>query len=242
MLVTATNSGWTAPPSLRFIAVGGAPVAPDLLARATALGLPVYEGYGLSECASVVCLNTPEARRAGTVGRPLPHVQIRVDERGELHVRGATMLGYLGEAPAIADAEVATGDLGTLDADGHVRIHGRLRNVYITSFGRNVSPEWVEREIAAEPGIGQVLVHGEARPYPVALIVPAGPTRRMPLSSIIRSPLRTCDCRNMRACAAGLGCLRSSPGGRLGDRQRPAAARCHRRPLWRAARVHVSRR
>jgi len=176
MLVTATNSGWTAPPSLRFIAVGGAPVAPDLLARATAVGLPVYEGYGLSECVSVVCLNTPEARRAGTVGRPLPHVQMRVDERGELHVRGATMLGYLGEAPTVPGAEVATGDLGTLDANGYVRVHGRLRNVYITSFGRNVSPEWVEREIAAEPGIGQVIVHGEARPYPVALIVPEGPT------------------------------------------------------------------
>ena len=174
MLVTAAESGWTVPPSLQFIAVGGACVAPGLLARAAAVGLPVYEGYGLSECASVVCLNTPDARRAGTVGRPLPHVQVRVDERGELHVRGATMLGYLGEAPLSADAEFATGDLGTLDADGYVRIHGRLRNMYITSLGRNVSPEWVEREIAAEPGIGQVLVHGEARPYAVALIVPSG--------------------------------------------------------------------
>ena len=176
MLVTAIDSGWTAPPSLRFIAVGGAPVAPGLLARATAAGLPVYEGYGLSECASVVCLNTPEARREGTVGRPLPHVQLRVDERGELHVRGATMLGYLGEAPHVPGAELATGDLGTRDPGGFVRVHGRLRNVYITSFGRNVSPEWVEREIGAEPGIGQVLVHGESRPYAVALIVPAGPT------------------------------------------------------------------
>jgi len=174
MLVTAAESGWTVPPSLHFIAVGGACVAPGLLARAAAVGLPVYEGYGLSECASVVCLNTSDARRAGTVGRPLPHVQVRVDERGELQVRGATMLGYLGEAPLSAYAEFATGDLATLDADGYVRIHGRLRNMYITSLGRNVSPEWVEREIAAEPGIGQVLVHGEARPYAVALIVPSG--------------------------------------------------------------------
>jgi acyl-CoA synthetase (AMP-forming)/AMP-acid ligase II len=85
------------------------------------------------------------------------------------------MLGYLGEAPLSADTELATGDLGTIDADGHVRIHGRLRNTYITSFGRNVSPEWVEREIGAEAGIGQVLVHGEARPYAVALIVPSRP-------------------------------------------------------------------
>jgi long-subunit acyl-CoA synthetase (AMP-forming) len=176
MLVAAAESGWTAPSSLRFIAVGGAPVAPGLLARAAAVGLPVYEGYGLSECASVVCLNTPEARREGTVGRPLPHARLRVDERGEVHVRGATMLGYLGEAPLAPDAELATGDLGTLDADGYVRVHGRVRNLYITSLGRNVSPEWVEREIAVEPGIGQVLVHGEARPYAVALIVPAGPT------------------------------------------------------------------
>jgi long-subunit acyl-CoA synthetase (AMP-forming) len=176
MLVTAAESGWTVPPSLKFIAVGGAPVAPALLARAEAAGLPVYEGYGLSECASVVCLNTPVARRTGTVGRPLPHARLRVDEQGEIHVRGATMLGYLGEKPFGPDAEYATGDLGTLDADGYVRIHGRLRNIYITSLGRNVSPEWVEREIAAEPGVGQVLVHGETRPYAVALIVPARPS------------------------------------------------------------------
>jgi long-subunit acyl-CoA synthetase (AMP-forming) len=192
MLVTATDSGWTPPPSLRFIAVGGAPVAPGLLARATALGLPVYEGYGLSECASVLCLNTPEARREGTVGRPLPHVQLRVDERGELHVRGATMLGYVGEAPGASNAELATGDLGALDADGFVRVQGRLRNVYITSFGRNVSPEWLEREIAAEPGIGQVLVYGEARPYSVALIVPSDP---MTDASVIDRSIATANLR-----------------------------------------------
>jgi acyl-CoA synthetase (AMP-forming)/AMP-acid ligase II len=73
-----------------------------------------------------------------------------------------------------AGAEFATGDLGRVDADGYIRIRGRLRHMYITSLGRNVSPEWVEREIAAEPGISQVLVHGEARPYAVALIVPSG--------------------------------------------------------------------
>jgi long-subunit acyl-CoA synthetase (AMP-forming) len=192
MLVTAAESGWKVPSSLRFVAVGGAPVAPDLLVRAAEVGLPVYEGYGLSECASVVCLNTPEARRVGTVGRPLPHVRLRVDERGELHVRGATTLGYLGGAPCAPGAELATGDLGMVDSDGYVRVHGRLRTVYITSLGRNVSPEWVEREIAAESGIGQVLVHGEARPYAVALVVPAGPTVA---ASVIADSIATANMR-----------------------------------------------
>src|SRR5690606_15677696 len=77
-LVTAAEQGVALPDSLRFVAVGGGRVAPQLLERADQLGLPVFEGYGLSECASVVCLNTPEARRIGSVGRPLPHVELRL--------------------------------------------------------------------------------------------------------------------------------------------------------------------
>ena len=90
------------PPSLKFVAVGGASVAVELLERAAAVGLPVYEGYGLSECASVVCLNTPAARRPGSVGRPLPHARVRVDADGQLMVSGVTMRGYLGDPPRTA--------------------------------------------------------------------------------------------------------------------------------------------
>jgi long-chain acyl-CoA synthetase len=176
LLVSAAERGWVVPRSLRFVAVGGAPVSVELLERAVAAGLPVFEGYGLSECASVVCLNTPEARRAGSVGRVLPHARLRVAGDGQIVVTGATMLGYLGDAPLRSGAEWPTGDLGEIDADGYVYVRGRLRNVFISSLGRNVAPEWVEREIAQQPGVGHVMVHGEARPWAVAIVSASGPS------------------------------------------------------------------
>ena len=176
VLVTAAERGWPVPGSLKFVAVGGAAVSVDLLARAEAVGLPVFEGYGLSECASVVCLNTPEARRRGSVGRPLPHARVRLADDGQLVVSGVTMRGYLGDAPRLPGEEWATGDLGEIDADGYVYVRGRTRNVFITSLGRNVAPEWVEREIAQQPGVRHVMVHGEARPYAVAIVSAAHET------------------------------------------------------------------
>jgi long-subunit acyl-CoA synthetase (AMP-forming) len=179
LLLQAAAGGWQPPASLRFVAVGGATVSPDLLDAARQAGLPVYEGYGLSECGSVVCLNTPGSRRTGSVGRPLPHVRVRVDDQQQLRVRGPVMGGYLGDAPLAADAdgcaEIATGDLGHIDADGFVYVRGRRKNLLITSLGRNVSPEWVERELLHEPVIAHALVCGEARPWLAAVICPAGP-------------------------------------------------------------------
>jgi long-subunit acyl-CoA synthetase (AMP-forming) len=172
VLVVTAQRGWAPPAGLRFIAVGGACVAQSLLDEATALGLPAYQGYGLSECASVVCLNTPMASRKGSVGRVLPHARVRVDAQGQILVRGASMLGYLGH-DSVDCAEVATGDLGSIDADGYVYVHGRLKNMFITSMGRNVCPEWVESELTCDPCIGQAVVCGESRPWPVALVRPA---------------------------------------------------------------------
>lgn len=172
LLVTAVEQGWRAPESLKFVAVGGAPVSIELLERAERARLPVFEGYGLSECASVVCLNTPRARRPGSVGRPLPHARVRIAEDGQIMVSGVSMLGYLGQPERQAGAEWATGDLGEIDADGYVYVRGRLRNIFITALGRNVAPEWVEREIVQQPGIRNAMVHGEARPYAVALVEP----------------------------------------------------------------------
>jgi long-subunit acyl-CoA synthetase (AMP-forming) len=172
VLVVTARRGWKPPAQLRFIAVGGASVAQSLLDEAAALGLPAYQGYGLSECASVVCLNTPRAARPGSVGRVLPHAAARIDEQGQIVVRGAVMNGYLGhERPAAG--EIATGDLGDIDADGYVYVRGRLKNMFITSMGRNVSPEWVEAELTCDPSIGQAIVCGEAQPWPIALIHPA---------------------------------------------------------------------
>lgn len=172
VLIHAALRGWKPPPQLQFIAVGGAVVAPALLEDAATLGLPVYEGYGLSECASVVCLNTPADARRGSVGRPLPHARVRVDENGQIHVRGALMSGYLGDN-AGAPEEIATGDLGWIDEDGYVYVRGRLKNLVITSMGRNVSPEWVEAQLTRDAAVAQAVVIGEARPWLAALVVPA---------------------------------------------------------------------
>lgn len=170
VLIRAATEGWQPARALKFIAVGGARVCTEDLVQAHAFGLPVYEGYGLSECASVVCLNTPGASRLGTVGRALPHARIRADAQGQLHVRGAVMSGYLGAAPNPSD-EIATGDVGEIDAEGFVTLRGRLKNLIITSLGRNISPEWVESELLHEPPISQAMVMGEAQPMLAALIV-----------------------------------------------------------------------
>lgn len=168
-LVAATASGQPLSPCLRFVAVGGAPVAQRLLEGARALGIPVFEGYGLSECASVVSLNIPGQGSAGS-GRPLPHVRLAFSPEGEILVAGATMLGYTGGS--LHEGFWPTGDLGYLDADGALHITGRKKNMFITSFGRNVAPEWVERELTLAPDILQAAVFGEGRPWNIALIVP----------------------------------------------------------------------
>ncbi len=173
-LVGGSEAGWRAPSSAKFYAVGGACVSGELLERAAKVRLPVYEGYGLSECASVQCLNTPDAKRVGSVGRPLRHAQVRIDAGGEIHVSGSVMAGYVGQPQLAAGAKIATGDLGEVDDDGFVYVRGRIKNVFINSFGRNISPEWIERELTQEPAIGQAIACGEGRPAVVALLTPGG--------------------------------------------------------------------
>jgi long-subunit acyl-CoA synthetase (AMP-forming) len=161
--------GKRAPASFRFIAVGGAPIPQRLATAAWQHGLPVYEGYGLSECSSVVCVNRPDARRAGTVGRPLPSVAVAIDE-GEIVVSGPTVMnGYVGE-PRISGSW-HTGDLGNFDADGFLIVTGRKDNVIVTAAGRNINPEWVEDTIAADSRVGRCVVVAHEREL-VALIVP----------------------------------------------------------------------
>jgi len=162
--------GWKPPRSLRFVAVGGGHVSTNLLSLAEECGLPVFEGYGLTECASVVALNTPTARRLGSVGKPLQHADVRIGRNGEVKVKGAAAVGYTGEFRN-QDDEVATGDLGYLDKDGYLHIYGRIKNIFINSFGRNISPDWVEPEFQRSPVIRQIAMFGEARPWNVAVIV-----------------------------------------------------------------------
>ncbi len=169
-IVAALRAGDAPPRDLRFLAVGGAAVPARLLEESLALGLPVYEGYGLSECASVVTVNRPDEFRAGTVGKPLPHVRIEIAGDGEILVSGSTCMGYLDGAAT--KEPLATGDIGYFDDAGYLRITGRKKNMFISSFGRNVAPEWIEQELIAQPAIAQAAVFGEARPFAAAIVVP----------------------------------------------------------------------
>jgi len=174
LLVNAAELGAFNASTLRFAAVGGAKVSVELLLRAQRIGLPVFEGYGLSECASVVCLNHPGANRLGSVGKPLPHVKVRLAEDGEVLIGGAPMLGYLGEAPE-ATGWWHSGDLGEFDAEGYLYLNGRKKHQFVTSFGRNVNPEWVEAELTQRSHIAQAFVYGEAMPRNHALLWPHKP-------------------------------------------------------------------
>ena len=157
--------------SLRFVAVGGGKTSRRLMAAARERGFPVYEGYGLSECASVVALNLPGAERAGSVGRPLAHRQVRIAADGEILIGGETAR-YLGQDGS-ADPWLGTGDLGHFDDDGFLYVDGRKKDILITAYGRNVSPEWPEAALAGTGAIAQAFVVGEARPFLAALLVPA---------------------------------------------------------------------
>lgn len=124
-LVDALRAGAVPPSSLRILIVSGAPHSPHLLQQAHQLGLPIFEGYGLTECASLVALNTPEANHPGSVGKPLQHVKIRCADNGEILVGGSLFEGYLGrpEKPG-RDGMWPTGDLGHLDSHGYLHLTG----------------------------------------------------------------------------------------------------------------------
>jgi len=171
-------TGQRAPDCLRFVAVGGAAVGSKLLQAARSVGIPAYEGYGLSEGASVQTLNLPGADKPGSAGRPLPHARLRVSEAGEIEVSGSLCSGYLGmpDQPAnVRPAWLATGDIGRLDADGFLHIEGRRKHLLITAFGRNVSPEWVETALRSENSILQCVVFGDGQPSLGAVLWPALP-------------------------------------------------------------------
>jgi len=173
-LVQATRSGWRPPDSLLFIAVGGGHVSRHLLDEAEEAGLPVYQGYGLSECGSVVSLNLPGQSRSGSVGKPLTHATVSIVD-GEISIDKQLFLGYTDGTTPESTSSFATGDLGHLDDEGFLHIVGRKKNLLISSFGRNISPEWIEAELNTIPGVFHSLVVGEARPYLGALIA-AAPT------------------------------------------------------------------
>jgi len=158
-----------APADLRLMAVGGAAVGEPLLRLARAAGLPAYEGYGLSEAASVQTLNLPGADCPGSAGRPLPHARVRIAADGEIEVAGSVALAYLGNPPRSLEWW-PTGDLGHIDSAGYLHVQGRKKNVLITGFGRNVSPEWIELALTGQPEIRHAVVLGDGQPSLGAVI------------------------------------------------------------------------
>tara|TARA_R110000787_G_scaffold94336_1_gene197029 strand:- start:4682 stop:6175 length:1494 start_codon:yes stop_codon:yes gene_type:complete len=169
LLVVSVRNGWQTPKSLKFVAVGGAKVASQLLIEAWQSGIPAYQGYGLSECASVVSLNTPRAQIIDSCGKPLQHLNVQIID-GEVVVSGNAMLGYANTPSSWGQQTIHTGDLGYLDAQGFLHILGRRKNLIISSYGRNINPEWLESEFLASPIFADFIVFGDAKSHCVALL------------------------------------------------------------------------
>ena len=159
-----------APVTLRFCALGGGKTPMSLIRRALHVGLPVYEGYGLSECGSVVALNSTKSNRPGSVGKVLEHTSVVIAEDNEIVIVDTEIAKYLGDSTRESTTTFHTGDLGALDSDGYLFVHGRKRNVFITSNGRNVSPEWIEQEYLNKRHISQLIVFGEGKAENTAVI------------------------------------------------------------------------
>jgi long-chain acyl-CoA synthetase len=162
---------------VRIAGSGGAPIAPEILEFMLALGIPVAEMWGMSECL-VGTVNPPGAIRIGTVGKPLPGVELKLVGDGELLICGPTVMkGYHNDPVRTAEAIdpdgwLHTGDIATIDDDGYVRIIDRKKELIINAAGKNMSPANIENSVlAASPLIAQVVAIGDRRPYVVALIV-----------------------------------------------------------------------
>jgi long-chain acyl-CoA synthetase len=159
----------------RVLVSGAAPIAPDVLRFFLALGLEICEVYGLSESTGATTFNRPGHARFGTVGPPLPGIEVRIAEDGEILVRGATVFaGYHRDPAATAevlrDGWLYTGDVGEFDAEGSLRITDRKKDLIITAGGKNISPSNIETALKNHPLIANAVVIGDRRPYLSALI------------------------------------------------------------------------
>jgi long-chain acyl-CoA synthetase len=160
---------------VRQAVTGAAPIAPSILEFFYACGVPVMEGYGLTETASVASVNTPDAFRLGSVGRPLPGVDVRIADDDGILIKGPNIFnGYYRDVNAtretIVDGWLHTGDLGRLDEDGFLFITGRQKDIIITAGGKNIAPANLEHALRHNRWISQAVVIGDGRPYLVALI------------------------------------------------------------------------
>jgi long-chain acyl-CoA synthetase len=161
--------------AIRQATSGAAPIAPEILEFFFAAGIPVLEGFGMSETAAVATLSTVEHHKFGTVGRALPGVDIRIADDGEIVLRGPNVFqGYWDNPAATAeilqDGWLHTGDIGEIDGDGYLKITGRKKDIIITAGGKNLAPANLENDLKQSRWISQAIMYGDRRPYPVALI------------------------------------------------------------------------
>ncbi len=159
---------------LRFAVCAGAPLAPELAHALHGAGLKVLEGYGLTESTAIAAINRPDRFRFGTAGEALPGIELRLDDDGEILVRGPTVMrGYRGDPDATAavlvDGWLRTGDLGEF-VDGFLRVTGRKSDVLLTSAGRQVAPSPIESALRASPYVAEAVVVGDGRPAVAALV------------------------------------------------------------------------
>jgi long-chain acyl-CoA synthetase len=160
---------------LREAVTGAAPIAPEILEFFWGCGVPVLEGYGMTETSTSATTSSPENHKFGTVGRALPGVEIKIADDGEILLKGANIFnGYHKNADAsfgaVEDGWLHTGDVGELDADGYLKITGRKKDIIITAGGKNLTPANFENDLKQTRWVSQCVMHGDRRPFPVALI------------------------------------------------------------------------